>query len=57
VEAIKTLGTREGRSLVANFALITDVDIRRGFVGLIEKVAALGDNRPPKLKRSRPKKK
>jgi transcriptional regulator with XRE-family HTH domain len=54
---LELLGTREGQSLVANFARITDVDIRRGFVGLIEKVAALGDNRPPKPKRSGPKKK
>jgi hypothetical protein len=54
---LELLGTREGQSLVANFARITDVDSRRGFVGLIEKVAALGDNRPPKPKRSRPKKK
>jgi hypothetical protein len=32
---LKLLGTRKGQSLVDNFARITDVDIRRDFVGLI----------------------
>jgi transcriptional regulator with XRE-family HTH domain len=53
---LELLGTREGQSLVGAFSRITDVDIRRGFVGLIEKVATLIDNRPQKPKRSRPTK-
>jgi transcriptional regulator with XRE-family HTH domain len=54
---LELLGTREGQALVGAFSRITDVDIRRNFVGLIEKVATLIDNRPQKPKRSRPKKK
>ena len=52
---LELLGTREGRTLIDAFARITDVDIRRSFIGLIERVATLIDNRPPRPKRSRPK--
>jgi transcriptional regulator with XRE-family HTH domain len=49
------LGTREGQTLIGAFARITDVEIRRGFTGLIDRVATLIDSRPPRPKRSRPK--
>jgi transcriptional regulator with XRE-family HTH domain len=54
---IELLGTREGKLLVSSFARITDPKIRHSFVGLVEKVATLIDNKPPPPKRSRPKKK
>jgi transcriptional regulator with XRE-family HTH domain len=53
---LELLGTREGQNLVGAFSRVTDVDIRRDFVGLIEKVATLIDNRLRTPKRSRPKK-
>ncbi|MEA2917094.1 MAG: hypothetical protein QOJ15_9175 [Bradyrhizobium sp.] len=53
---LELLGTREAQNLVGAFSRITDVDIRRDFVGLIEKVATLIDNRPQKPKRARPAK-
>jgi hypothetical protein len=52
---LELLGTREGQSLVANFAGITDVDIRRSLVDQIERVAALV-GAAPKPKRTRPSK-
>jgi transcriptional regulator with XRE-family HTH domain len=56
---LELLGTREGQLLVNAFARITDGEIRRSFVFLVEKVATLINSKPPKRKRSspRPKKK
>jgi transcriptional regulator with XRE-family HTH domain len=52
---LQLLGTREGQTLLDAFGRITDVEIRRGFTGLIDRVAALIDSKPPRPKRSRPK--
>ena len=55
---LELLGTREGQILISSFVRITDAEIRRSFVCLIEKAATLIDGKPPKPKRSipRPKK-
>jgi DNA-binding XRE family transcriptional regulator len=52
---LQLLGTREGQILVNSFVRITDAEIRRSFVCLIEKTATLIDSKPPKPGRSRPK--
>ena len=52
---LELLGTREGQTLIDAFARITDIDIRRNFIGLIDRVATLIDSRPPRPKKSRPK--
>jgi transcriptional regulator with XRE-family HTH domain len=49
------LGMREGQILINSFVRITDAEIRRSFVCLIEKAATLIDSKPPKPKRSSPK--
>jgi transcriptional regulator with XRE-family HTH domain len=49
------LGTRDGQILVNSFVRITDAEIRRSFVCLIEKAATLIDSTPPKPKRSGPR--
>jgi hypothetical protein len=54
---VRALSATALNALVGAFSRITDVDIRRNFVGLIEKVATLIDNRPQKPKRSKPRKK
>jgi transcriptional regulator with XRE-family HTH domain len=52
---LELLGTREGQILVSAFVRISDAEIRRSFVHLIEKVATLIDSKPPKPGRSSPK--
>jgi transcriptional regulator with XRE-family HTH domain len=52
---LEFLGTREGQILTDSFVRITDAEIRRSFVCLIEKTATLIDSKPPKPKRSSPK--
>jgi hypothetical protein len=52
---LQLLGTREGQTLIDAFTRITDVEIRRGFTGLIDRVATLIDSMPPRPTRSRPK--
>jgi transcriptional regulator with XRE-family HTH domain len=52
---LELLGTREGQILINAFVRITDAEIRRSFVCLIEKAATLIDSKPPKPRRSRPK--
>ena len=58
---LELLGTREGQILINSFVRITDAEIRRSFVCLIEKAAKLIDINRPKPKRSsarpRPRKK
>jgi transcriptional regulator with XRE-family HTH domain len=53
---LELLSTREGKLLVSSFTRITDPKIRHSFVGLMQRVASLIDNKPPPPKRSRPKK-
>jgi transcriptional regulator with XRE-family HTH domain len=52
---LELLGTREGQILIDSFVRITDAEIRRSFVCLIEKAATLIDNKPPRPKRSSPR--
>jgi transcriptional regulator with XRE-family HTH domain len=52
---LELLGTREGQILINSFVRITDAEIRRSFVCLIEKAATLIDSKPPKPKRSSPR--
>jgi transcriptional regulator with XRE-family HTH domain len=52
---LELLGTREGQILINSFVRITDAEIRRSFVCLIEKAATLIDSEPPKPKRSSPR--
>lgn len=52
---LELIGTREGQILVNSFVRITDAEIRRSFVCLIEKAATLIDSKPPKPKRSSPR--
>jgi transcriptional regulator with XRE-family HTH domain len=54
---LELLGTREGQILISSFVRITDADIRRSFVCLIEKAATLIDSKPPKPRRSSPRSK
>jgi transcriptional regulator with XRE-family HTH domain len=50
---LQLLGTREGQTLIDAFARITDVEIRRYFTGLLDRVATLIDSQPRSPKRSR----
>jgi transcriptional regulator with XRE-family HTH domain len=52
---LELLGTREGQILINSFGRITDAEIRRSFVCLIEKAATLIDSKPPKPRRSSPR--
>jgi transcriptional regulator with XRE-family HTH domain len=52
---LELLGTRDGQILISSFVRITDAEIRRSFVCLIEKAATLIDSKPPKLRRSSPR--
>jgi transcriptional regulator with XRE-family HTH domain len=52
---LEVLGTREGQILINSFVRITDAEMRRSFVCLIEKAATLIDGKPPKPKRSSPR--
>jgi transcriptional regulator with XRE-family HTH domain len=52
---LEFLGTRDGQSLVGSFSRIADARLRRSIVDLIERLAAIGDNDPPKARRARPK--
>jgi transcriptional regulator with XRE-family HTH domain len=52
---LELLGTREGQILINSFVRITDAEIRRSFICLIEKAATLIDSKPPKPKRRSPK--
>jgi transcriptional regulator with XRE-family HTH domain len=52
---LELLGTREGQTLINSFVRITDAEIRRSFICLIEKAATLIDSRPPTPRRSSPK--
>jgi len=58
---LELLGTRDGQILINSFVRITDAEIRRSFVCLVEKTATLIDITQPKPKRSsarpRPRKK
>ena len=58
---LELLGTREGQILINSFVRITDAEIRRSFICLIEKAATLIDSKAPKpgrsSLRSKPKKK
>jgi hypothetical protein len=40
-----------------SFARIHDVTLRRSIVDLVERLAGLGGGEPPKVRRSRPKRK
>jgi transcriptional regulator with XRE-family HTH domain len=51
------LGTRDGQALVMSFAKIQDVTLRRSIVDLVQRLAGLGGSEPPKVRRSRPKRK
>jgi hypothetical protein len=52
---LELLGTREGQILINSFVRITDAEIRRSFVCLVEKAATLIDSKPPKPKQSSPR--
>jgi transcriptional regulator with XRE-family HTH domain len=52
---LELLGTREGQILLNSFVRITDAEIRRSFLCLIEKAAMLIDSKPPKPRRSSPR--
>jgi transcriptional regulator with XRE-family HTH domain len=52
---LELLGTREGQILINSFVRITDAEIRRSFICLIEKAATLIDSKPPKPRRSSPR--
>jgi transcriptional regulator with XRE-family HTH domain len=54
-ELLELLGTREGQILIHSFARITDPEIRTAFVCLVEKAATLIDSKPPKPRRSSPR--
>jgi transcriptional regulator with XRE-family HTH domain len=51
------LGTRDGQALVISFAKIQDVTLRRSIVDLVQRLAGLAGSEPPKVRRSRPKRK
>jgi transcriptional regulator with XRE-family HTH domain len=51
------LGARDGQALVMSFAKIQDVTLRRSIVDLVQRLAGLGGSEPPKVRRSRPKRK
>jgi transcriptional regulator with XRE-family HTH domain len=51
------LGTRDGQALIMSFAKIQDVTLRRCIVDLVERLTGLGGSEPPKVRRSRPKRK
>jgi transcriptional regulator with XRE-family HTH domain len=51
------LGNREGQALIMSFAKIQNVTLRRSIVDLVERLAGLGGGEPPKIRRSRPKRK
>ena len=52
---LELLGTREGQILINSFVRITDAEIRRSFVCLIERAATLIDSKPPNPRRSSPR--
>ena len=52
---LEFLGTRDGQSLVGSFSRIADAKLRRSLVDLIERLAAISDNDPPKPRRAKPK--
>ena len=52
---LELLGTREGQILISAFVRITDAEIRRSFVCLIEKAATLIDSKPQRSGRSGPR--
>jgi DNA-binding XRE family transcriptional regulator len=54
---LEVLGTREGQILINSFVRVTDAEIRRSFVCLIERTATLIDSKPPKPRRSGPRSK
>jgi transcriptional regulator with XRE-family HTH domain len=54
---LELLGTREGQILINSFVRITDAEIRRSFVCLIDRTATLIDSKLPKPGRSSPKSK
>jgi transcriptional regulator with XRE-family HTH domain len=54
---LEVLGTREGQILINAFGRVTDAEIRRSFVCLIERTATLIDSKPPKPRRSGPRSK
>jgi DNA-binding XRE family transcriptional regulator len=54
---LEVLGTREGQILINSFVRVTDAEIRRSFVCLIERTATLIDSKPPKPRRSSPRSK
>ena len=54
---LEVLGTREGQILINAFVRVTDAEIRRSFVCLIERTATLIDSKPPKPRRSGPRSK
>jgi transcriptional regulator with XRE-family HTH domain len=56
-ELLELMGTREGQILVHCFSRITDPEIRTAFVCLVEKAATLIDSKPPKPRRSSPRRK
>ena len=51
---LQLLGTRDGQIPINSFVRITEAEIRRSFVCLIEKAATLIDSKPPRPKRSSP---
>jgi transcriptional regulator with XRE-family HTH domain len=53
---LELLGTREGQALVAAFSRITNVNLRRSFVNLLEQTSlAVGALPKPKKPRKKPK--
>jgi transcriptional regulator with XRE-family HTH domain len=54
---LELLGTREGQILINSFIRITDAEIRRSLVCLIDRTATLIDSKPPKPGRSSPRSK
>jgi hypothetical protein len=51
------VGTWDGQALIMSFAKIQEVTLRRCIVDMVQRLAGLGGNEPPKVRRARPKRK
>jgi hypothetical protein len=53
---LEFLGTRDGQTLIESFSKISDAELRRNVVDLVQRMAAISSNGPPKSpRRARPK--
>ena len=53
---LEFLGTRDGQTLIESFSKIADAELRRSVVDLVQRMAAINSNGPPKPpRRARPK--